>query len=262
MSARFLAAALFSVVTLAAPLAARADGEALASHDATFRRGNDAYFHGLYSAAIEAYEQVAVLGVISEDLYYNLGNAYLKAGQLGPAIYNYERALELDPSQEDARYNLDTAREAARKKAEDRLVGEDGVPLWIRAVQPFTVGGLSWGFLALYVGLFALLSVLHFLEPGFLRAALGALLAFVVMGTVATGALLGGRLYLKEQVARAIVLPDSLQVKEGPDPNYQSLFAIHAGLKVRITEREQDWLRVRLSNGLEGWVHSRDLGRL
>jgi tetratricopeptide (TPR) repeat protein len=246
--------------------AARADeaasGSGGATRDATFRRGNDAYFHGQYKEAVEAYEQVAALGVVSEDLFYNLGNAYLKAGGLGSAIYNYERALELDPSQEDARYNLTTARDTARKKAEDRLVGAEGVPMWIRAVQPFTLGSLSWSFLALYVSIFTLLVVLHFIQPGFLRAALWALFAFVAAGTVATGMLLGGRLYLAERVAQAIILPDSVQVKEGPDPNYQSLFAVHAGLKVRITEKEQDWLRVRLSNGLEGWVRDRDLGRL
>jgi tetratricopeptide (TPR) repeat protein len=239
---------------------ARADE--LASPDAAFRRGNEAYFHGSYKEAIEAYEQVAALGVVSEDLFYNLGNAYLKAGGLGPAIYNYYRALELDPGEEDARYNLETARQAVRKRGEDRLVGEDGVPLWIRTVQPFTVGGLGWGFLALYVAVFVLLSVLHFLEAGFLRAALWALFAFVLLGTLGTGALLGGRLYLAERVAQGVILPDSVQIKEGPDPNYQTLFAVHAGLKVRISEKEQDWLRVHLSNGLEGWMRERDLGRL
>jgi tetratricopeptide (TPR) repeat protein len=261
------ASAAALLLILLAPAGARAadappGGMSDALMDATFRRGNDAYFHGQYAEAVEAYEQVAGLGVINEDLFYNLGNAYLKAGGLGSAIYNYERALELDPSQEDVRYNLSTARDAARKQAEDRLVGEEGVPLWIRVVQPFTVGALSWWFLSLYVALFTLLLLLHFVQPGFLRAALLALFAFVLAGTGVTGLLLGGRLYLSERVAQAIVLPDSVQVKEGPDPNYQTVFAVHAGLKVRITEKEQDWLRVRLSNGLEGWVRARELGRL
>jgi tetratricopeptide (TPR) repeat protein len=245
-----------------APAARAAEGGLAVSEEATFRRGNDAYFRGLYAEAVAAYEQVAALGVASEDLYYNLGNAYLKAGQLGPAIYNYERALLLDPSLDDAQFNLKTAREAARKKAEDRIVGAERAPAWIRVVQPFTVGGLSWLFLALYASLFALLVALHFLGPGFLRVGLLALCAFVGLGALGSGALLAARLYLAERVEQAIVLPDSVQVKEGPDPNYQPTFTVHAGLRVRITEREQDWVRVRLSNGLEGWVRARDLGRL
>jgi SH3-like domain-containing protein len=31
---------------------------------------------------------------------------------------------------------------------------------------------------------------------------------------------------------------------------------VHAGLRVRLLERDQDWLRVRLANGLEGWVRA------
>ncbi len=238
------------------------DTEIAASKDATFRRGNDAYFHGRYPDAIAAYEHVAALGVVSEDLFYNLGNAYLKAGQMGPAIYNYERALELDPNQEDVQFNLRAAREAAKKKGEDRIVGAEGAPFWQRMVRPFTLGQLAWLFLALYTAVFALLITLHFVQPGFLRVGLWAGFAFLMIATTISGVLLGGRVYLGEVVEEAIVLPDSVQAKEGPDANYQTVFGLHAGLRVRVTEKEQDWVRVRLSNGLEGWLRERELGRL
>jgi tetratricopeptide (TPR) repeat protein len=239
-----------------------ADTEIAASKDATFRRANDAYFHGHYQEAVDAYEQVAALGVVSADLFYNLGNAYLKVEQLGPAIFNYERALELDPSQDDVRFNLGVAREAARKKGEDRLAGVEAQPLWIRVASQVTVNTASWIFLGLYVALFGLLIMLHFVQPGFLRVGMWAGFAFVGLATLVGGALLGARLYLADRVEQAIVLPDVVQVKEGPDPNYQSVFGVHAGLRVRVTEKEQDWVRIRLANGLEGWVRERDLGRL
>jgi tetratricopeptide (TPR) repeat protein len=248
---------------LCLPVAAGAgEGDLRASQEAAFRRGNDHYFHGRYAPAVEAYEQVVALGVIAEDLYYNLGNAYLKAGSLGPAIYNYERALELDPTQEDVLFNLKAVREAAKRRGSDRLEGAEGVPWWMRTVSSFTLGGLSWAFLVLYASVFVLLMVLHFVQPGFLRVSLWALFAFLALGACGTGTLLAGRLYLAERVEQGIVLPDAIPVKEGPDPNYQSLFSVHAGLRVRITEKEQDWVRVRLSNGLEGWLRERDLGRL
>jgi GNAT superfamily N-acetyltransferase len=242
------------LVALFSSLAWGADTEIAASKDATFRRANDAYFHGRYQEAVDAYEQVAALGVVSDDLFYNLGNAYLKAGQLGPAIYNYERALELDPSQDDARFNLGVAREAARKKGEDRLAGVEAQPLWMRIAGQVTVNWASWLFLGLYVALFTLLIVLHFVQPGFLRVGMWAGLAFLGLATLVGGALLGARLYLADRVEQAIVLPDVVQVKEGPDPNYQAVFGVHAGLRVRVTEKEQDWVRIRLANGLEGWV--------
>ena len=129
---------LWMIALIAVPIAA-AQPELSASKDATFRRGNDAYFHGRYQEAVEAYEQVGALGVISADLFYNLGNAYLKAGQLGPSIYNYEKALELDPSQDDVRFNLGVARDAARKKGEDRLAGAESQPFWMRMAAQVTV---------------------------------------------------------------------------------------------------------------------------
>jgi tetratricopeptide (TPR) repeat protein len=242
--------------------AARADEPLAAGRDVTFHRGNDAYLHGHYADAVSAYEQVAALGVRSVDLFYNLGNAYLKSGQLGPAIYNYERALELDPGQEDAQFNLKAARAEAQKKAEDRLVGGDGTPMWQRAVAPYSVGTLGWLFFGLYGLLFTVLIVLHFVQPGFLRVGLWASFAFLMIGTGVAAALFGGRLYLANRVAQAVVLPDSVQIKDGPDANYTSSFSVHAGLRVRVTEKDQDWARVRLSNGLEGWLRERDLGRL
>jgi tetratricopeptide (TPR) repeat protein len=257
-----IVAASLTASALVVTPAQAADSELAASKDATFRRGNDAYFHSRYQEAVEAYEQVLSLGVRSADLYYNLGNAYLKAGQLGPAIYNYERALDLDPQQDDAQFNLKTAREAARKKGEDRLVGAEATPLWMRAVSPYPVSLLGWIFLGLWTALFTLLVVLHFTGPGFLRVGLWAGFAFLAIAVVCSGALLGGRVYLADRVEQAVVLPDSVQIKEGPDPNYASAFSVHAGLRVRVTEKEQDWVRVRLANGLEGWLRERDIGRL
>jgi tetratricopeptide (TPR) repeat protein len=254
MKTLLLALSLISIAHAEEPLSASKDG--------TFRRGHDAYFHGRYAEAIDAYEHVAAFGVVSEDLFYNLGNAYLKAGQVGPAIYNYERALELDPSFDDAQFNLKVAHDLARKKGEDKLVGAESTPMWIRAVQPFTVGSLSWLFLSVYFAFFGLLIARRFLPPGFVRVGLTALTAFAALAALGTGTLLGGRLYLADRVERAVVLPDTVQVKEGPDPNYNAVFNVHAGLRVRITEKEQDWVRVRLGNGLEGWVLDRDLGRL
>jgi len=31
---------------------------------------------------------------------------------------------------------------------------------------------------------------------------------------------------------------------------------------VRLIERDQDWVRVRLGNGLDGWVHADAIGTL
>lgn len=239
-------------------VAARADE----SNDAIWKRANEAYLKGDFKAAIDAYELVLAAGVDHEDLHYNLGNAYVQADRLGPAIYHYEMALAHDPTQEDAKANLTLARQMAAERMQDKLLGEERDPYWIRALAGFTPGGLTLLFLGVYVLAFALGTAVWLLPGGFLRVSLLVVLVFAGLGAVGTGALLGGRWYLQTRVQQAIVLPDELAVKEGPDANYQTSFLVHAGLKVRIAERDGDWVRVRLSNGLEGWVRDRDLGRM
>ena len=80
-------------------------------------------------------------------------------------------------------------------------------------------------------------------------------------GALLTGALLAGRVHL-DRIPFGVVLPDEVAVKEGADVNYRTSFEVHAGLRVRIVEHDQDWLRVRLANGLEGWVRAQDVGRM
>lgn len=230
--------------------------------DAVFERGNQAYLHGDYKAAIDDYEQLLAVGSTSADLHYNLANAYAKSDRLGPAIYHYELALSLDPTQDDARANLALVRQAAASRWQDKLQGAERDPLWVRALQGYTTGGLTLLFLAAYVVMFGLALAVYLLPNGFARVALASLLAFSALGSAGTGGLLFGRWYLAHKVEQAVVLPDELPVKEGPDPSTQTSFSIHAGLRLRLVEHEQDWVRVRLSNGLEGWVRDRDLGRL
>jgi SH3-like domain-containing protein len=80
-------------------------------------------------------------------------------------------------------------------------------------------------------------------------------------GALLAGLLLLGRLNL-DRIPFAVVLPDTVAVKEGADNNFRTSFQVHGGLRVRVLEREQDWARVRLANGLEGFVRTEDLGLL
>ncbi len=228
--------------------------------DETWRRGNDAYLHGDYAAAVTAYEEIDRQGVVSGDLYFNLGDAYFRKGMLGPAIWAFERAVTLDPGDDDARFNLDQVRKLVGKRAQDRIQGEEHEPAWIRAVTSIGPSLGTWLFVLLYVGCFVALYARRRSRED-LRPTLGAITAVLATGALLAGALLYGRVQL-EQTPFGVVLPDALAVKEGADVNYRTSFDVHAGLRVRIVERDQDWLRIRLGNGLEGWVRAGDVGKL
>lgn len=250
-----VAALAFAAVSLLVVVAARAD-----RRDEAWHRGNEAYLRGDTLGAVAAYEELESQGVVSPDLFFNLGDAYFRKGALGPAIWAFERAAALDPGDEDARYNLDQARKLVARRAHDRIEGEDRDPLWIRAVTALGPSVETWAFVGVYLGFFLLLFMRRSVH-GDLRPALGAGAAVLGAAALLFGALLFGRLRL-ERLPFGVVLPDVVAVKEGADPNYRTGFEIHAGLRVRLVERDQDWLRVRLGNGLEGWVHADAIGTL
>jgi len=228
--------------------------------DEAWRRGNEAYLHGDYAGAAAAYEELLHQGAVSADLYFNLGDAHFRKGALGPAIWAFEKAAALDPGSEDARYNLAEARKVAARQAHDRIEGEDRDPLWIRAVTALGPSAETWLFVAVYLGFFALLFV-RARAGDDLRPALGAGAAVLGAAALLTGALLLGRARL-DRLPFGVVLPDAVAVKDGADDNYRTAFDVHAGLRVRLVEHDQDWVRVRLGNGLEGWVRTAQIGSL
>jgi len=255
--------------------------------DEAWQRGNDAYLRGDFAAAVAAYEELDRHGVVSPDLAYHLGNAYFRRGELGRAIWSFERALTLAPDDEDPRYNLGQARKLAQRKAEDKLEGAERDPLWMRVVGELTPTSTAGMFLAFYLAFFGCLfwrraSRRRAREigardggssgssPGAWAGAPGASASSGIAGTLAaltgvgvalTGLLLVGRVTL-DRLPFAIVLPDQAEVKDGADSHYRTSFKVHAGLRVRLLDRDQDWVRLRLSNGLEGWLPDRDVGRL
>ena len=228
--------------------------------DESWRRGNDAYLHGDYAAAVAAYEELDRRGIVSGDLYFNLGDAYFRKGALGPAIWSFERAVALDPGDEDARYNLDQARKLVARGVHDKIEGEDKEPPWIRLVTALGPSTETWLFIAVYVGFFVVLG-LRTRSHADTRPALTAAAAVLGAAAVLSGALLVGRAQL-DRIPFGVVLPDAVAFKDGADVNYKTAFEGHAGLRVRIVDRDQDWLRVRLGNGLEGWVKGQDVGKL
>jgi tetratricopeptide (TPR) repeat protein len=228
--------------------------------DDAFRRGNDAYFRGDYAGALAAYEQLDRQGVVSGELYYNLGVTYFRQDNLGRAVWSFERAVSVAPEDEDARFNLAQARKAAERRVRDRIEGAERDPVWIRVVTFLTASEQTWLFLILYLTWFGLLFWRRRAGEAS-RPALSASAALVGLAAAIAGLLLMGRVTL-DRLPFGVVLPDTIAVKEGADPNYRTTFSVHAGLRVRLLERDQDWVRIRLSNGLEGWVRDQDVGRL
>jgi tetratricopeptide (TPR) repeat protein len=247
------------IVSLCALSPARASAETV---DQAYAAALKHHYAGRYRDAVAGFQRVLAIPVENADLRYNLGCAYFRLGDYGRAVYHFERALQLDPDAEDAAFNLKTVRALLASKVKDELKGALVDPFWMRAVGVMSVG--SWGalFLVVWWLTFGILFLLRFIAPGPARSGLVAGNSFVALVALLCGLMLAGRVYHDRRVESAIVLPDTLAVREGPDPSTKTSFRLHAGLKVRVQGREGRWMRIRLPNGLEGWVPTRDVGVL
>ncbi|MFH2010325.1 MAG: tetratricopeptide repeat protein [bacterium] len=230
--------------------------------DRLFREGNAAYAHGKYDQARKRYEQIATRFVNDERLYYNLGNTYFRLSQLGRAIWAYERALKLDPNHREARHNLTLARDTVRSRVHDKVVGARDKDRWERLVRFFSVTSAAAWFLALWYLAFGLAGTVILLGPGVLRRSLLGLVLLVGVLAIGFGRLYYDRVQLEDHTRHAIVLDDKVPVREAPQGIATKAFDIHAGLRVEIATREDKWVKIRLSNGLEGWVRSAAIGEL
>lgn len=219
--------------------------------DTEYRKGN-------YQQAIKDYEELLRSG-ISADLYYNLGNAYFRTDNITRAVLSYERARLLSPGDEDINFNL----QFARSKTIDKITpaGEMFFVTWYRSlVNLYSVDG--WARCCIISIILALVAVLVYLfapkvalrKAGFFGGIL--LFALFLLGNLFA--------YQQKQMLEdrsgTIVVSPTVSVKKTPAKSSADQFVIHEGTRVEITDNTMDgWRGIRLADGREGWVETRQL---
>ena len=212
-----------------------------------------AFLSGDLPRATAAWQALIEEGVASPELETNLGTALLRQGKRGLAALHFERALHLDAGDDDARADL----VELRRNNVDRLEGEEdgggeqlyrllaplpGASMGLVLVICWTLGWLLLGVRLLLPGLSARLPI---------GAAAAALLGTaVIAGAITAAAAAGHRLALH----RAVIVARSAPAREGPQPKAASPFEVHEGTLVRVDDAENGYRRIKLQNGLTGWV--------
>ena len=216
-----------------------------------FADANAAYLSGDVSRAIAAWDALVSEGIASTELETNLGAGYLRQGKRGLAALHFERALFLDPGDDDARADLTEL----RRGNVDRLEGdgeEGGMETLGRLLRPLPGFAAAIALVGLWSAGWVLLAIrLLRGEPRWASLAAGACFAGAVLSALVTwGAATGRQLALQ----RAVVVAQSVPAREGPGEKSVSRFEIHEGTTVRVEDEEPGFRRVKLANGLTGWV--------
>jgi tetratricopeptide (TPR) repeat protein len=227
-----------------------------------FQAGNQAYLDGDYARAVSEYRQALELGPLHPDLAYNLANAYYKLGNKGLAVLFYEKALRLRPSDEAARANL----ALVRKNLVDRVVNAAGQPVseppWESFIKSLPLNSLSAAFLALNVIVFGLATLRRFSRRPALRRRLLWINLPLAGVLLVIGLFFSAAWYASEHLRQAVVIAPVAELREGPENTARVQMEVHEGLKVRLLQPAGDFVRVRLANGLEGYLRSDSLGEI
>ncbi len=241
-------------ISVAVILMALGCGTAYGSNaDDLMKLGNQFYQDKQYDSAVAAFQKVVDSGYEGTSLYYNLGNSYYREGRIGFAILYYDKALELSPGDDDVRHNL----AIANLKTTDKI---DTMPpfflfqWWENILALFPVSG--WAFVVYLFYLLLLCSIgLYFFARGLniQKYSVVAGLTSAVFLTI-TAAIWVVVLDREATVRNDIVIETTAVVKLAPDSTSNDAFVIHEGLKVRELDHVDNWIKIRLQDGKEGWI--------
>jgi len=220
-----------------------------------FADANAAYLSGDVPRAVSAWEALVSEGIASAELETNLGAGYLRQGKRGLAALHFERALFLEPADDDARADL----EALRRGNVDRLEGdrdEGGAESLVRLLRPLPGTAAAVVLLMAWTAAWGLLAIRLARGSRWASNACAGCVAVVCLAALVTWGAAAGRGIAME---RAVVVAQSVPAREGPAEKSASRFEIHEGTTVRVEDEEPGFRRVKLANGLTGWVPASSL---
>lgn len=233
----------------------------VAQEGSNFEQANRAYDKGNYEAAVTHYSSILESGQTSVAVHYNLGNAYYRLNDVANSIYHYEKALQLDPTDQDVKNNLQFAQNMRIDEIEEVTPSE--FQQWRNGLMDTfgTDGWASLGIIAMFG--FSLLFLLYYFNRNSLhkRIFFVSSLAFMFLGI---GAVSMGftKKSFQQNNEFSIVLADQIEIKSEPNTRSSEVFTLHAGTKVEVLEQHQEWSKIVIGSGAQGWVQQDHLKSL
>ena len=221
--------------------------------DTTFENANAAYNAGQFEKAVMLYKQILESGQHSAELYFNLGNSYYRLNQVGESIFYFEKAKQLEPTDEDINVNSAFAQNMAidavevLPKSQVTQLKDSIIELFSQEGWAYFIVLLAW-LLVLFWGLY-LWSKIPFIKRTFFVSSL--VLALFLIGSLFIAVIKSAN---TADTTYGILFNEKMEVWAEPNSRAEVLFLLHEGTKVQMLDELQDWQKIRIANGSEGWI--------
>lgn len=221
--------------------------------DTLFVSANELYRNGAFEEAIKKYKKIESQDTVSSELYLNLGNAYYKLNKVGPTIFYYEKALKLDPLNVDVKNNLIFAKRLALDNIEE-------VPKTVfQRINKNYLQKLSYNDWAIVVVVLSFSSAIFFLLFYFGYSSTRKRIYFTTSG-ISLLLLIFSIFITYNQYSQttknieAIVFVKKTAVRNAPTFNSEEVFILHEGTKVMVLDAVDNWKKIKLVDGKQGWM--------
>ena len=218
-----------------------------------FNEGNKAYNTADYENAIILYEQTLKIGKHSADVYYNLGNANYRLNKVAESVYYFEKAILMRPNDKDIITNSTFANNMTIDAIEKIPVSQiDQIRNSIIETFSFDI----WTFFT--VILLWIFTILFLAYLFFVRARLKRIFFFSSLSILLLFILSFSITYSIDQNEKnkkfAILFSKQTDIWSEPNQQADRLFVLHEGAKMQLLDSLEEWQKIRIANGSEGWI--------
>jgi hypothetical protein len=205
-----------------------------------------AYAAGDYAKAAQVYEGVLARGIVNGSLLHNLGAVYYRQERVGEAIAAFRGAARFLPRDAEVLANLEYARKRRIDIIENKKTPFEQFLFWT-----------GWASLGEFVFLASAFSSLGFAWL-LLRKRFSQMPLWPFWGILAVAGLLlittsAKYCHWVDRPAAVVVAPE-VSVKSGNADANVTLFVLHAGAEVVVSEKRGEWAQVELPDGRKGWL--------
>tara|TARA_B100002052_G_C15830407_1_gene575054 strand:+ start:606 stop:1361 length:756 start_codon:yes stop_codon:yes gene_type:complete len=222
--------------------------------DSLFLEANTLYQKGDYNQAIKSYESLLEQDIDNSILYYNMANAYYNLDQLGHARLYYEKAKLYDFNDSDVNYNLNTLEQ---RLIDDVLVVPDFFLKAIFKKIAYYFTAFEWSLVilvSLYLSL-CLFLILMFSSNIKTRAnSLNGLFLTLIILIISSCFLFF--VNSSNMQSYGVLILDNGYVKTAPSKASDNRFVIHEGIKFKLIDEVDNWSRIELLDGNDGWIEN------